>query len=139
MRGRSAPMARAMNMQYAMECPNCRSHGYHRATWTARNISVAIYNLASLAANVLTSLPVERRCRSCGFRFTARPPGKRSFDECPGCGYSLTGNVSGRCPECGWKLPRRWHEYRCRADAHAKQQNKDAALNERSSKDVEDE
>jgi predicted Zn-ribbon and HTH transcriptional regulator len=21
--------------------------------------------------------------------------------ECPGCGYNLTGNQSGRCPECG--------------------------------------
>jgi len=25
-----------------------------------------------------------------------RPPG-----HCPACGYDLTGNVSGRCPECG--------------------------------------
>lgn len=25
---------------------------------------------------------------------------------CQGCGYNLTGNVSGRCPECGLDLPR---------------------------------
>ena len=25
-------------------------------------------------------------------------------DQCPGCGYDLAGNVSGRCPECGMYL-----------------------------------
>jgi hypothetical protein len=24
---------------------------------------------------------------------------------CGQCGYNLTGNVSGICPECGWKIP----------------------------------
>jgi hypothetical protein len=24
---------------------------------------------------------------------------------CGKCGYNLTGNVSGICPECGWKIP----------------------------------
>jgi uncharacterized RDD family membrane protein YckC len=24
---------------------------------------------------------------------------------CRDCGYDLTGNVSGRCPECGWQIP----------------------------------
>lgn len=23
---------------------------------------------------------------------------------CPECGYNLSGNVSGRCPECGWAV-----------------------------------
>jgi len=26
---------------------------------------------------------------------------------CGRCGYDLTGNVSGVCPDCGWKLPDR--------------------------------
>jgi len=26
---------------------------------------------------------------------------QRRESECPKCGYNLTGNVSGRCPECG--------------------------------------
>lgn len=25
-------------------------------------------------------------------------------DTCPGCGYNLTGNQSGRCPECGLRV-----------------------------------
>jgi len=25
---------------------------------------------------------------------------------CGQCGYNLTGNVSGVCPECGWKIPK---------------------------------
>lgn len=25
---------------------------------------------------------------------------------CPQCGYSLYGNTSARCPECGWEVPR---------------------------------
>ncbi len=29
------------------------------------------------------------------------PPGHT----CPGCGYNLTGNTSGRCPECGQDIP----------------------------------
>jgi hypothetical protein len=27
--------------------------------------------------------------------------GRRGGGTCRGCGYDLTGNVSGRCPECG--------------------------------------
>ena len=28
-----------------------------------------------------------------------------SGKRCLSCGYNLTGNVSGICPECGWELP----------------------------------
>lgn len=31
----------------------------------------------------------------------AYPPGT-----CRSCGYNLTGNVSGRCPECGQEIPK---------------------------------
>jgi predicted RNA-binding Zn-ribbon protein involved in translation (DUF1610 family) len=33
------------------------------------------------------------------------------FPHCQACGYNLTGNVSGRCPECGQEVPK---EYRTR-------------------------
>ena len=32
---------------------------------------------------------------------------RRILKLCPGCGYCLTGNVSGVCPECGMKRPDR--------------------------------
>ncbi len=30
---------------------------------------------------------------------------------CGQCGYDLTGNVSGVCPECGWKIPGPSHQW----------------------------
>lgn len=30
---------------------------------------------------------------------------QRPEDECPECGYNLTGNKSGICPECGSSVP----------------------------------
>lgn len=32
----------------------------------------------------------------------ARRGRRRGAPRCDDCGYDLTGNVSGRCPECGW-------------------------------------
>lgn len=34
-----------------------------------------------------------------------RPPFEPRPNFCRSCGYDLTGNVSGRCPECGWDIP----------------------------------
>ena len=33
----------------------------------------------------------------------------RPTECCQECGYNLTGNVSGRCPECGNPVPK-WHD-----------------------------
>jgi hypothetical protein len=46
-------------------------------------------------------------CAHCGWKL--RPPGSRKClfcgayqrGFCQKCGYNLTGNVSGQCPECG--------------------------------------
>ena len=35
---------------------------------------------------------------------------RRALNCCVPCGYSLTGNVSGICPECGSAVPRRAHD-----------------------------
>lgn len=45
-------------------------------------------------------------CRSCGAKDHAR----RVAGACGNCGYNLTGNVSGVCPECGAAISPRQHE-----------------------------
>jgi carbon starvation protein len=35
---------------------------------------------------------------------TLRVPGERRYQSCVHCGYDLTSNVSGTCPECGWEI-----------------------------------
>ena len=57
--------------------------------------------------------PLRRKCLNCGYTFLGARPETPNFDECAQCGYNLTGNVSGRCSECGWRLPRRFRAY-CR-------------------------
>lgn len=47
---------------------------------------------------LLTALPVAFLLWL-GMREKARP------ELCRGCGYNLTGNVSGKCPECGTRIP----------------------------------
>lgn len=37
----------------------------------------------------------------CGFRYAKLRRQEQSDLACPKCGYDLTGNVSGICPECG--------------------------------------
>jgi hypothetical protein len=41
------------------------------------------------------------------FVLNRRRGGKRGQACCSSCGYSLTGNVSGVCPECGTQVPSR--------------------------------
>lgn len=44
------------------------------------------------------------KCGRCGERFRGRPEEKvpsLHIPHCPQCGYNLTANVSGKCPECG--------------------------------------
>lgn len=54
-----------------------------------------------------TYIPTKRRCGNCGTVFTAQREPRRAQEnlyECAKCKYSLVGNVSGVCPECGKKL-----------------------------------
>jgi hypothetical protein len=44
----------------------------------------------------LSALPVALLC---SYRFLSKP--KREVGACASCGYSLRGNLSGICPECG--------------------------------------
>ncbi len=40
-------------------------------------------------------------------KYEFKPPFDTRGLLCTGCGYNLTGNVSGRCPECGLTIPAR--------------------------------
>lgn len=37
--------------------------------------------------------------------FGPYPSGPPDGNGCFECGYDLTGNLSGICPECGWDIP----------------------------------
>ena len=51
-------------------------------------------------------IALKRRCSHCQGKFFAKSP-LRGDPKCGSCGYNLTGNTSGTCPECGWKLTAR--------------------------------
>ena len=105
-----------------MNCPNCQSPDEHRVIWSLRNLAVSFWNLVFYASQLAIGWifapgwPLTRKCMRCGFRFAGPRPFAPDFDECARCGYNLTGNVSGMCSECGWKLPRRYREHREKVD-----------------------
>jgi hypothetical protein len=69
-------------------CPVCRCTRYQIPLWPLA--------LPALPALWVLSRDILRTCR------TAR---RRRRGLCLHCGYDLTGNVSGRCPECGTPCP----------------------------------
>lgn len=44
-----------------------------------------------------------------GFPFWLLPPRRHPAGDCQKCGYDLTGNESGRCPECGKETAHKTH------------------------------
>ncbi|UCE59536.1 MAG: hypothetical protein JSU63_19095 [Phycisphaerales bacterium] len=109
-----------------MKCPNCHSSEHNHVVMSLRNIGVTVFNTVLLAAQIVVvhhfweGLALRRKCVKCGFRFVGPRRELPDFDECAQREYNLTGKVSGRCPECGWKLPRRYRMYRRKADKKLK-------------------
>ena len=111
-----------------MECPNCHSAEDHHLIWGPRNVGALILNglnswvlmgfwpIISLERITKPAKPLRRKCLKCGYTFLGTTAESPDFDVCANCGYNLTGNVSGRCSECGWRLPRRYRAYRRIAD-----------------------
>jgi DNA-directed RNA polymerase subunit RPC12/RpoP len=124
--GSSAPSdpAGADQSSRGVACPNCHSAEDHQLVWDLRNLGAALLNalnfyvlfgfwpFVSLKRAMTPPRPLRRQCLKCGYKFAGQRPELPNFDECARCSYSLKGNRSGRCPECGWKLPRRYRAYR---------------------------
>ena len=111
-----------------MECPRCHSATDHHVIRGPRNLLICLLNALNavwlmgwwpfvnwMRATTPRSALL-RKCLKCGYKFLGEVPEPPNFDECAVCAYNLKGNVSGRCPECGWKLPRRHRAYRRLAD-----------------------
>jgi hypothetical protein len=56
------------------------------------------------APYAFTPFVLTRRCSGCGGLFLKGWVYKSVKGECPKCRYDLTGNTSGRCPECGHRF-----------------------------------
>jgi len=107
-----------------MECPNCHSTDDHHVIRSPRNLGAAALNVfnslfwlrlwpfVSKERITTPAKPLRRRCLRCGYTFLGDVPETPDFDVCPQREYNLTGNVSGRCPECGWRLARRFRAWR---------------------------
>ncbi len=112
-----------------LNCPNCRSEDDHEVVWGPTNWWIAVRNalvylvwttivlLVIVPPSDVPGRPLKRKCLGCGYRFYGPTPEAPDFDACAKCGYSLIGNISGRCPECGWRLPLRFRRHR-RAKDH---------------------
>jgi predicted RNA-binding Zn-ribbon protein involved in translation (DUF1610 family) len=100
-----------------VECPKCGESADTKVILSPANaVRVCLeFFVCSIAfvmdfggvASTGAYFPLTRRCRSCGTSFVEpREPrrAKAKLDVCVKCGYSLTGNVSGQCPECGQEL-----------------------------------
>jgi len=101
-----------------VSCPKCHSTDVQR--WTSRNIlltflEMLIHGLLIISrADTIATLcgvdawQLKRTCRKCGHKFhvSTKPPPDHTH--CRKCQYNLTGNISGRCSECGWQIPNAW-------------------------------
>ena len=99
-------------------CPYCRTQARHRIAFCRTNLRILLHNCGMLLAryfrpwiNVVPGKPEDpsplisylRVCRSCRRRFLPRAD-SAYVATCWQCGYSLIGNESGVCPECGHRM-----------------------------------
>ena len=99
-----------------MTCPHCgavddshRIRGFENRLRAAVNVVFCVLLLDIALLFLLFRGPpmrLRRRCNACRGRFYAREEAVKE-PRCGDCNYELTGNVSGTCPKCGWKLTKR--------------------------------
>jgi uncharacterized paraquat-inducible protein A len=72
----------------------------------ASSIALAVFTpIFGMAYGILVSIAVPRLLRRSYRRALRLELVKRGIPICTECAYDLTGNVSGRCPECGMPAP----------------------------------
>lgn len=102
---------------FTIRCPHCSLRARHRALRTVTNLLLLVLNVACLAVQFFAGdlffagFELRRRCLRCGTSFGGGRRQPPDFERCIRCDYNLTGNESGRCPECGWKLTRRFRAF----------------------------
>ena len=75
--------------------------------WAPASVDVPIFLIVFVSICVLLLVMSAVRWRELRSEKYYRRLYEREPGFCSRCGYNLTGNVSGVCPECGWKLPDR--------------------------------
>lgn len=94
---------RAFDLGLIHRLTNPRSHVYESLQITRDLAASGVTNLLTLKRElIVASEPLEKYFRSEGAGFNCMPAGLVDPPTCARCGYNLTGNVSGKCPECGW-------------------------------------
>lgn len=80
-----------------IEQPSSRFNGlaYYNPVFTASRVMVPFFHLGAVA------LLIAIACILPDFLRAQREANRRWNGQCVGCGYSLRGNTSGVCPECG--------------------------------------
>ncbi len=100
------------------KCPFCGATGRHWIVPGGVNARILAHNGVVLAARLFYPvvhahpqwprlkfhfIPWLRGCRACGRRFVSDAEGAYATT-CWQCGYDLSGNTSGTCPDCGRRL-----------------------------------
>ena len=103
-------------MSSPYECPNCATTETKLVLSFANLVRMSFSFALGLLVLVITEgeglgnlCRLTRKCCECGTRFRESGEARRlrkKLDVCKRCKYSLIGNLSGVCPECGWKLTR---------------------------------
>jgi DNA-directed RNA polymerase subunit RPC12/RpoP len=102
------------------ECPNCNTYGKMPIAITLGNFLRLVVDVVLGFILLFTGLavlewskamsyiiPLRRKCGACGTSFVAKIANQTARDRltrCAKCSYSLLGNTSGRCPECGHEM-----------------------------------
>ncbi len=87
-----------------MICPQCGASEFNALYTTANGLRLIVNGISySIIILLMASfdpptLPLRRHCRNCGFTGRERPDVSAY---CPRCGYNISGNPTGACPECG--------------------------------------